>query len=62
MFVAGPDVVRTVTVEKTPAEELGGALTNAAVSGTAHYLAADEQDAFDYLRVLLSYLPGNNCE
>ncbi|MEV6006483.1 acyl-CoA carboxylase subunit beta [Streptomyces sp. NPDC051976] len=62
MFVTGPEVVRSVTGERTTAEELGGALTNAAVSGTAHYLADDEADAFDFLRVLLSYLPANNCQ
>ncbi|MBL7325697.1 methylmalonyl-CoA carboxyltransferase, partial [Escherichia coli] len=29
-------------------------------SGTAHYAASGEQDAFDYVRELLSYLPPNN--
>jgi propionyl-CoA carboxylase beta chain len=38
-------------------EELGGALTHNKTSGVAHYLAPDEADAFDYARVLLSYLP-----
>jgi propionyl-CoA carboxylase beta chain len=42
-------------------EELGGARTHNTVSGVAHYLASDEDDAFDYARVLLSYLP-NNCD
>jgi propionyl-CoA carboxylase beta chain len=26
-------------------------------AGTAHYLAADEQDAFAYTRTLIGYLP-----
>src|SRR5690606_23323653 len=30
------------------------------VSGVAHYLAADEADALDYARILISYLPDNN--
>jgi propionyl-CoA carboxylase beta chain len=41
-------------------EELGGAHTHMAKSGTAHYVASGEQDAFDYVRDLLSYLPPNN--
>ena len=41
-------------------EELGGAHTHMAKSGTAHYVASGEQDAFDYVRELLSYLPSNN--
>jgi propionyl-CoA carboxylase beta chain len=62
MFVTGPDVIASVTGEQTTAEELGGAEANAELAGTVHYAADDEEDAFDYLRVLLSYLPGNNCE
>ena len=41
-------------------EELGGAHTHMAKSGTAHYVASGEQDAFDYVRDLLGYLPPNN--
>jgi propionyl-CoA carboxylase beta chain len=59
MFVTGPDVIKAVTGEDVGMEELGGALTHNKVSGVAHYLASDENDAFDYARVLLSYLPDN---
>ena len=59
MFVTGPDVIKAVTGEDVGMEELGGALTHNKVSGVAHYLARDEDDAFDYARVLLSYLPDN---
>jgi propionyl-CoA carboxylase beta chain len=41
-------------------EELGGALTHNKTSGVAHYLASDEEDAIDYARTLLSFLPENN--
>src|SRR5690606_870371 len=41
-------------------EELGGGRTHNERSGVAHYLAADEEDAFDYVRALLHYLPSNN--
>ena len=60
MFVTGPDVIKTVTGEDVGMEELGGALTHNKTSGVAHYLASDEDDAIDYARTLLSYLPENN--
>ena len=60
MFITGPDVIKTVTGEDVTMEELGGAHTHMAKSGTAHYVASGEQDAFDYVRDLLSYLPPNN--
>lgn len=62
MFITGPDVIKTVTGEEVTFEELGGARTHAAKSGVAHYQAADEQDALDYVRALLSYLPANNLD
>ena len=60
MFITGPDVIRAVTGEDVGFEELGGATTHNARSGVAHYLASDEDDALDYARALLSYLPANN--
>jgi propionyl-CoA carboxylase beta chain len=60
MFITGPDVIKTVTGEEVTMEELGGAHTHMAKSGLAHYVATGEQDAFDYVRDLLSYLPSNN--
>lgn len=60
MFITGPDVIRAVTGEDVGFEELGGATTHNTRSGVAHYLASDEDDAIDYVRALLSYLPPNN--
>jgi len=60
MFITGPDVIRAVTGEDVGFEELGGATTHNTKSGVAHYLATDEDDALDYVRSLLSYLPQNN--
>jgi propionyl-CoA carboxylase beta chain len=60
MFITGPDVIKTVTGEDVGFEELGGAHTHNARSGNAHYLATDEDDALDYVRALLGYLPSNN--
>ena len=60
MFVTGPDVIKTVTGEDVTMEDLGGANTHMGTSGVAHYVASDEQDALDYVKDLLSYLPSNN--
>jgi propionyl-CoA carboxylase beta chain len=62
MFITGPDVIKTVTGEDVEFEELGGARTHNAVSGNAHYLASDEEDAIEYVKALLSYLPSNNLD
>ncbi|MEU7870217.1 acyl-CoA carboxylase subunit beta [Dactylosporangium sp. NPDC049140] len=62
MFITGPDVIKTVTGEDIAFEELGGARTHNTKSGNAHYLATDEDDAIDYVRALLSYLPSNNMD
>ncbi len=60
MFITGPDVIKTVTGEEVGFEELGGAHTHNSRSGNAHYLGSDEDDALDYVKSLLSYLPSNN--
>ena len=62
MFITGPDVIRTVTGEEVTMEELGGARTHNTRSGNAHYLAADEADALEFVRHLLSFLPPNNLD
>ncbi|GAB2885503.1 acyl-CoA carboxylase subunit beta [Nocardioides pacificus] len=60
MFITGPDVIKTVTGEDVTMEELGGARTHNTKSGNAHYMASDEDDAIEYVKALLSYLPQNN--
>jgi len=60
MFITGPDVIRTVTGEEVGFEELGGARTHNTRSGNAHYMGTDEDDALEYVRSLLGYLPSNN--
>ncbi|MDN5685565.1 MAG: acyl-CoA carboxylase subunit beta [Brachybacterium sp.] len=59
MFITGPDVIRTVTGEDVGFEELGGARTHSSRSGVAHYMAPDEDEAIEYVKDLLSYLPAN---
>jgi propionyl-CoA carboxylase beta chain len=62
MFITGPDVIKTVTGEDVSMEELGGARTHNTKSGNAHYMGADEEDALEYTKALLSYLPQNNLD
>ena len=60
MFITGPQVVSAVTGESVTSEQLGGAHTHTAVSGVAHFRAADETECFAQLKTLLSFLPDNN--
>jgi propionyl-CoA carboxylase beta chain len=62
MFITGPDVIKTVTGEEVEFEELGGARTHNTKSGNAHYMGSDEEDAIEYVKALLSYLPPNNLD
>jgi propionyl-CoA carboxylase beta chain len=62
MFITGPEVIKTVTGEEVEMEELGGAHTHNSRTGNSHYLAANELDAIDYVKSLLSYLPSNNTD
>jgi propionyl-CoA carboxylase beta chain len=62
MFITGPDVIKTVTNEDVGFEDLGGALTHNTRSGVAHFAADSEDEAFEQLRTLLSFLPANNLE
>ncbi len=62
MFITGPDVIKTVTGEDVTMEDLGGARAHNTKSGNAHYMGADEEDALEYVKALLSYLPQNNLD
>ena len=62
MFITGPSVIKTITGEDVTMEELGGGRTHSTKSGNSHYLAADENDALEYVRQLITFLPQNNLE
>ena len=62
MFITGPEVIKAVTGEEVGMEELGGAHTHNAKTGNSHYLAENEDEAIDYVKALLSYLPSNNMD
>jgi len=62
MMITGPDVIRTVTGEDISIEDLGGARTHNSKSGVAHFMSADEAEALELAKVLLSFLPSNNLD
>ncbi len=62
MFITGPQVIQTVTGETVTAEALGGAETHLRRSGVAHLVAADDGQALDLVRRLITFLPQNWME
>jgi acetyl-CoA carboxylase carboxyltransferase component len=62
MFITGPEVIKGVTGENVSFEDLGGTLVHNGRSGVAHFLADDERDALELVKLLLSYLPQNNTD
>jgi propionyl-CoA carboxylase beta chain len=62
MFITGPDVIKTVTLEEVTKEQLGGAMTHNETSGVAHFLAHDDAECLSMVRELLSFVPSNNLD
>jgi methylmalonyl-CoA decarboxylase alpha subunit len=62
MFITGPQVIKAVTGEEVTPEELGGAATHNTKSGVAQFMSQTEEECFDQIRALLSYIPSNNLE
>ena len=62
MFLTGPKVVKSVTGEDVDAEHLGGASVHASKSGVTHFTTKTEEEAFEMIKTLLSYIPSNNME
>jgi methylmalonyl-CoA decarboxylase alpha subunit len=62
MFITGPQVIKTVTGEEVSSEELGGAMTHNSTSGVAHFVAPNDEECIEQIRMLLSFLPSNNKE
>jgi propionyl-CoA carboxylase beta chain len=59
MFVTGPNVVKTVTHEQVPFDDLGGTVTHATKSGVAHFACTDEKECLEHIRKLFSYIPSS---
>jgi acetyl-CoA carboxylase carboxyltransferase component len=62
MFITGPQVIKAVTGEDVSPEDLGGARAHNQTSGVAHFMSQSEQECFDQIKKLLSYIPSNNLE
>ncbi|MBQ9440411.1 MAG: acyl-CoA carboxylase subunit beta [Paludibacteraceae bacterium] len=62
MFITGPKVVKSVTNEDVTVEDLGGARVHATKSGVTHFTAANEDEAIEQVRRLISFIPQNNME
>jgi len=60
MFITGPEVIKEVTQEEIDLNSLGGANIHHSSSGVVHFKASDENEVFEQVRSLLSYLPANN--
>ncbi len=59
LFITGPNVIKQTLHQEITKEELGGARVHNQLSGVAHFIAQDENDCLQKLKVLLSYLPQN---
>lgn len=62
MFITGPEVIKSVLGEEISQEELGGARVHAEITGNAHFFARSEQECFEQIKKLLSFIPWNNDE
>jgi acetyl-CoA carboxylase carboxyltransferase component len=62
MFLTGPNVIKETTGEIISDEELGGARVHNFISGVAHFYSLSEEECFQQMRTLLSFLPSSNRE
>ena len=62
MFITGPNVIKTVLGEDISMEDLGGARVHAETTGNAHFYAQSEQECFEQVKRLVSFIPWNNQE
>ena len=62
MFITGPKVIKSVTMEEVTAEDLGGAVAHNTISGVAHFACENETDCIEQIKYLLDFLPSNNME
>ncbi len=62
MHITGPDVIKAVTGEVVTSEKLGGAMTHNRKSGVAHFAAENEEEVYQMVRKMMSFLPSNNME
>ena len=62
MVITGPAVIKSVTGEEIPIEDLGGAKVHSEITGTAHLTAPNDKACLTLIRKLIGYLPAHNQE
>jgi acetyl-CoA carboxylase carboxyltransferase component len=62
MFITGPEVIKTVLGEEISMEDLGGARVHSEITGNAHFFALTEQECFDQVKKLITFIPLNNSK
>lgn len=62
MFITGPEVIKTVLGEEISMEDLGGAKVHSEISGNAHFYAKSEQECFEQIKKLITFIPWNNMQ
>ena len=60
MFITGPEVIKTVLGEEISMEDLGGARVHSEITGNAHFFAMSEEECFDQIKKLITFIPWNN--
>ncbi len=60
MFITGPEVIKTVLGEEISMEDLGGARVHSEISGNAHFFAESEDECFEQIKKLITFIPWNN--
>ncbi len=60
MFITGPEVIKSTIGEEISMEDLGGARIHSEVTGNAHFFAESEQQCFDQIKQLITFIPWNN--
>ncbi|NTV83065.1 MAG: acyl-CoA carboxylase subunit beta, partial [Bacteroidales bacterium] len=60
MFITGPEVIKATIGEEISMEDLGGARVHAEITGNAHFFAESEQECFDQIKQLITFIPWNN--
>ncbi|MBE0644871.1 MAG: acyl-CoA carboxylase subunit beta [Bacteroidetes bacterium] len=60
MFITGPEVIKTVLGEEISMEDLGGARVQTEISGNAHFFAHSEEECFEQIKRLVTFIPWNN--
>ena len=62
MFITGPEVIKTVLGEEISMEDLGGARVHSEITGNAHFFASSEEECFDQIKKLITFIPWNNSQ